>query len=357
MEGLGLKFFDNIYKGRKVLITGHTGFKGSWLTLWLKSLGAEISGYALEPEYKNSHYSLLNIHNINSIYEDIRDRNKLFNFIERTRPEIIFHLAAQSLVIKSYYKPYETMNINIVGTLNILEACRKFKFIKALINVTSDKCYKNKNKELYSEESELGGDDPYSASKACQDIISLSYLKSFSEDLLIASVRAGNVIGGGDWAENRLIPDIFKNINSKTKIRNPEYERSWQFVLDPLSGYLLLGQKLLLKNKQYCGAWNFGPKSKEKVINIVKKIKSNWNKVNYYKEEKKENYLETKSLHIDSAKAEKKLKWFPVLDINTAVKMTTLWYKKYYEEREIISSLHINRYIQNAKNKDAIWID
>lgn len=352
-----MKLFKNIYKGKKVLVTGHTGFKGSWLVLWLDSLSAEISGYALKPETPISHYSLLNVNNINSIYADIRDRNKLFDFIERVKPDIIFHLAAQSLVLKSYIEPYETMNVNIVGTLNILEACREFKFIKALINVTSDKCYKNTNKGLYDEESELGGDDPYSASKSCQEIISLSYLKSFFlKNFCMATVRAGNVIGGGDWAEDRLVPDIFRKIDIKTKVRNPEYERPWQFVLEPLSGYLLLGQKLLEGKNFFSGPWNFGPNSKEKVINIVNKIKSNWDKVEFFIEEKSEKYSETKSIYIDSTKAKEKLEWFPVWDIDKAVEKTTLWYKKFHEKKEILSLSHINQYIESAKNKKSIWI-
>lgn len=248
--------FNSIYKDKNVLITGHTGFKGSWLTLWLSKMGANVIGYSIDTPTSPAHHEMINLNNIISIEGDILDTKKLEKVINEHSPDIIFHLAAQSLVRKSYKEPLKTFETNIMGTLNILEICRKSQNVKAIVNITSDKCYENKDDgKDYTESDPMGGKDPYSASKGGAEIVSNAYRYSFlnpdhygeKHNILIANARAGNVIGGGDWAEDRLIPDIIRAVSNKKNvmIRNPKAIRPWQHVLESLNGYLLLGQKLL----------------------------------------------------------------------------------------------------------------
>ena len=268
--------FNNIYKGKKVFLTGHTGFKGSWLALWLTKLGAKVCGYSLEPNTTPSMFEELNIKDYieKSIIGDILDYEFLNNSIKDFQPDIIFHLAAQPLVRLSYFEPIQTYKTNVIGTLNVLEASRNCKSVKAFVNVTTDKCYENKEIEQgYKEDDPMGGYDMYSSSKGCVEILSSSFRRSFLQEensMAMATARAGNVIGGGDWALDRLIPDCIRSINKEIdiEIRNPVAVRPWQHVLEPLSGYLLLGQKLLEDGQKYAEGFNFGP-NEESVLTVA----------------------------------------------------------------------------------------
>lgn len=327
-----------IYQNKKVLITGHTGFKGSWLTLWLLRLGADVTGYALDPKNVKDNYLLIGLEGkIKDYRNDIRDYSKLFDVIKTEQPEIIFHLAAQPLVLESYEKPHYTFETNTQGTTNILEAFRQSETAKVLILITTDKVYENNEWVWgYRENDRLGGNDPYSASKAAAELLIHSYHKSFIEKddhKFIASVRAGNVIGGGDWAENRIVPDCIKAIekNEPIIIRNPKATRPWQHVLEPIGGYLKLGEKLLFGEKNLEGAWNFGPsiENNKTVLELVKKMISvygsgKFETVNISNAPKESNFL-----FLDISKAAINLKWKPILNLEETIKFTTEWYKNY----------------------------
>lgn len=369
METMGRLMFNNIYKDKKVFITGHTGFKGSWLSLWLTELGSKVIGYSLDYPSMPNHFSLLKI-DVITIQGDIRDRDNLLKALQKYEPDIVFHLAAQPLVRKSYINPYETFEINVMGTLNLFECCRSIDSVKAIINVTTDKCYENKEWIWgYRENEPLGGYDPYSASKACSEILTASYRRSFlnlneynkTHKTLLASVRAGNVIGGGDWGEDRLIPDLMRAVskNEKAFIRNPNAIRPWQFVLEPLSGYLLLGQQLLEGNKDFADAWNFGPDDKDckNVEYIVTKSKSIWDKISYEITNPDPEFHEATFLKLDCSKAKSLLKWTPILNIEEALNLTINWYKKYYEEGKIVSLDNLFYYTELAKKQNVIWIE
>ena len=278
--------FNGIYNNKTVLVTGHTGFKGSWLCFWLIQMGAKVIGYSLEPPTSPNHFELLNLDMV-SVIGDIRDSDKLNAVFAQYQPEIVFHLAAQPLVRLSYKEPVETFETNVIGTLKVFEACRSTKSVRAIVNITSDKCYQNKEWVWgYRENDPMGGYDPYSASKGCAELVTSSYRNSFfnvneygkSHNVLLASCRAGNVIGGGDWAKDRLMTDIMVAVSEgkKVVIRNPRATMPWQHVLEPLSGYLMLGQKLFEGKKEFAQAWNFGPGEqgaitvKEVVENIKK---------------------------------------------------------------------------------------
>ncbi len=361
--------FKGIYKDKRVFITGHTGFKGSWLLLWLKELGAEITGYSLPPDTNPNHISLLN-NGYENIYGDICDFDKLYLSILKYKPEIIFHLAAQSLVLKSYQDSINTFHTNILGTVNLLEICRKCSFVKAIVIVTSDKCYNNTEKNIgYKEDDPLGGKDPYSASKACVEIITKCYQESFfqinkfqkTHNLLISTARAGNVIGGGDWANNRIIPDIMKAAfnNLPVCLRNPLSIRPWQFVLESLSGYLLIGQKLLEGKPIFAQSWNFGPIQNEilSVQEIVLLLKRHWKKIQYKIDQNQTMQLETNILKLDSSKAHQFLQWSPVYDIKQAILATFSWYQQYYTQKEVISLKQLHEYIYAAKSKKLEWVN
>tara|TARA_B110000971_G_C19988316_1_gene490685 strand:+ start:519 stop:1589 length:1071 start_codon:yes stop_codon:yes gene_type:complete len=336
------------YKNKRILVTGATGFKGSWLCSWLLELGAKVYGTGFSPnQNKNLFYDLkLNKRIILKII-DIRDYDKLKNFIKITKPEIIFHLAAQPLVGVSYLKPIDTFNINFNGTLNILEIARSFKFIKSVIAVTSDKCYEDANKTSgYKENDKLGGVDPYSASKAASELVVNSYYKSFFKEKNkcgVSSVRAGNVIGGGDWSTYRLIPDCIRHLlkNKTIILRNPHYNRPWQHVLEPLRGYLVLAKKQFENPKKYSGAWNFGSNSKSivSVKKIAELIIKFWGKGKIKTTNNR--FYETKVLQIDSAKAKKNLKWIPTYNITQAVNITSDWYSDV--EREKINPINVTK--------------
>ncbi len=345
-------FNKTFFRRKKVFITGHTGFKGSWLTLWLASLGAEVKGYSLKPKTKDDHFVVAQVDKLcSSVVADVRNLEKLKREIKRFKPEIVFHLAAQPLVRHSYKDPLETYSTNIMGTVNILEAVRECDSVRCLINVTSDKCYRNTGlKTGYKELDPLGGNDPYSSSKACSEIVTEAYRNSFfkDRDVQISTARAGNVIGGGDWAEDRLIPDIMRALSRGTipVIRNRWSVRPWQHVLDPLSGYLLLASKM---DKKFDGAWNFGPTYK-KLMNvraIAKMIVDAMGGASIKELDDSNAPHEEKILTLDCSKAQKVLKWKPKLTVPDAAKWTANWYEKYFKSSKNIreySLLQIQKY-------------
>ncbi len=359
--------FSNIYKDKTVLVTGHTGFKGSWLILWLTKMGAHVIGYSLKAPTTPSHFDLLQL-DTTSIIGDIRDQEKLNSVFTEYKPDIVFHLAAQPLVLDSYLDPVKTYETNVIGTLKVFEACRQHN-VKAIVNITSDKCYENREWIWgYRENDPMGGFDPYSSSKGCAEILTSSYRNSYfnpseygkTHTTLLASCRAGNVIGGGDWAKDRLIPDIMRAIETDQSltVRNPHAVRPWQHVLEPLSGYLLVGQKLLEGKKEYATAWNFGPDDDETISvgEVVEHIKKIWNKFDYNITENNESKKhEATLLKLDCTKAKVKLGWKATWDSHQTFEYTTKWYKTFYEKKQILSYTHLRKYIKNAQGKQVIW--
>lgn len=357
--------FKNIYNGKKVFLTGHTGFKGSWLSLFLKELGAEVMGYSLEPNTDPSIYKICDIdRDIKSVIGDIKDLDKLCDAMKEFNPDIIFHLAAQPLVRLSYKEPKNTYETNVIGTLNVYEAARKCHSVKAIVSITTDKCYENKEWPYgYRENDPMGGYDPYSSSKGCAELLTASYRNSYFNELGIgiASARAGNVIGGGDWAEDRLIPDLVRATadNKTLVIRNPLATRPWQHVLEPLSGYLWLGALLLEGKNEYACGWNFGPNDNDilSVKEVLDLAVDTWG--NNYEVDSSVQPHEAQLLKLDISKAKAELKWKPVYDVNTAVTKTMEWYKNFYVNREAdIKNYTINQikeYIEEAKSKKVIW--
>ena len=329
------------WNDKRVLLTGHTGFKGSWLTLWLKKLGAKITGFSKDIPTNPSIFEIADVkHGINSIIGDIRNFNEIKDVIKKTEPEIIIHMAAQSLVRVSYTNPRETYETNVMGTVNLLDALRDQKNTRVIINVTSDKCYENKELERgYTEEDQIGGYDPYSSSKGCSELVTTTFRNSYfnsseydKHKIALASVRAGNVIGGGDWAEDRLIPDLIRSIinNVKVKIRNPDAIRPWQHVLEPLGGYLSLAEKIWLNGDKFAEAWNFGPIEENKPVSwIVNKISEFYGKKCITSFDTTQNPHETKSLKLDCTKAYEKLGWIPKTNLEQGLQLTVDWYKHY----------------------------
>jgi len=359
--------FNNIYRNKNVLITGHTGFKGSWLALWLTRLGAKVTGYALAPPTDPSHFELLHL-SIESIVGDIRDAAKVKQVFRAQKPEIVFHLAAQAIVRRSYQEPEATVASNVMGTVHVLEAARETGSVRAIVNVTSDKCYENREWPWgYREIDPLGGYDPYSASKGCSELITGSWRNSFfhprtygsAHQTLLASGRAGNVIGGGDWAEDRLIPDMMRAVssNEKVTIRNPQAVRPWQHVLEPLSGYLLLGQRLLEGRKEFSEAWNFGPSENENITvdEIVNQVQNIWPKMKYERGKTPDQPHEAGMLRLDCSKARAKLQWSPVWDGRTAVEKTVQWYRAFYESKAIRSLEDLESFVAEAKSRHIFW--
>jgi len=333
---------NNFYKNKKVFVTGATGFKGSWLCSWLLYMGAKVYGSGYSPnKNKNLFYKLKLQKKIKLGIFDIRDQKKLEKFIFKSKPSIIFHLAAQPLIIESYLKPHSTIDINVKGTLNILEASRKFNFIKSVVLITSDKCYENVGKlTRYKEEDALGGIDPYSASKSSSELIIRAYRESFFKNKRncgISSARAGNVIGGGDWSAKRLIPDCIKSLleNKVIYLRNPNFNRPWQHVLEPLRGYLMLAKMQYQEPKKYSDAWNFGTKnnSVKSVKEIVDYMISFWG-TGKIKVDNKNKFYEQKNLQLDIKKAKKKLKWNPTYSVKKGVEITTDWYLQVFKAKK-----------------------
>ncbi len=344
------------YHGKKVLITGHTGFKGSWLTLWLGNLGAEVIGYSLPPETTPSHFDLIPPKGV-SIMGDIRDRKKLQKVIADHRPEVVFHLAAQPLVRRSYLEPAETFETNVMGTVNILDACRQNESVKAILVITSDKCYENREWVWsYRENDPMGGYDPYSASKGAAELVTAAYRRSFfnnedygkTHETLVATCRAGNVIGGGDWSEDRLIPDIVRAIQKgeTLQIRSPEATRPWQHVLDALSGYLLLGQKLLEGNTTYADAWNFGPSDTDtlRVRELCARFEALWPTARFEWAEEPPTLHEASTLKLDCSKAHTLLQWHGKWSADQTIEKTVEWYRHYIENKEILSQTQLEQW-------------
>lgn len=333
-------FLKKFFKKKKIIITGHTGFKGSWLTAWLDLLGAQIVGISNGLSSSPSHYKLLKLKRVKNQTIDIRDFNSVKKIFKKYQPDFVFHLAAQSIVKKSYNQPINTWSTNVIGTVNVLEALREIKKKCVAIIITSDKAYENLEiNRGYHEDDRLGGKDPYSGSKASADIAVKSYVNSFfcskKNKILIATARAGNVVGGGDWSDNRLIPDCIRSWSKKKKviIRNPDSTRPWQHVLEAVYGYLLLAINLC-KNKTLHGeAFNFGPLNNQnyKVINLVRLMRSNWKNVSWKVfKSKKELYKESNLLKLNSKKANIKLNWKSVLKFRETVFLIADWYKNFY---------------------------
>lgn len=355
--------FNDIYRSRRIAITGHTGFKGSWLSVWLTDLGAIVSGFSLDVPTNPSHYTDMNLQLEDDLRGDVGNRMELAEFIKRTKPELVIHMAAQSLVRPSYEDPLNTFATNTMGTANVLNACLESDSVKAVIIVTSDKCYENDERNNgYKETDRLGGFDPYSASKGCAEIITESYRRSFAstKNLLVASVRAGNVIGGGDWARDRLIPDIARAVmnGEKITIRRPDATRPWQHVLEPLSGYLLLGRHLLEGDSSATGPWNFGPKldSTFTVRELVSKLSQHW-EFEFEFAEKVTGPHETNTLTLDCSKANSILNWNPIWSVEAMLKNTSTWYKEYLENHYVATVKQYKAFIDDAKTQEAIWIN
>jgi len=352
--------FNNTFKNKKVLVTGHTGFKGSWLALWLTQLGADVVGYALDAPTNPSLFEQLALQKIiKHVHGDVRDGEKLARVMASEKAEFVFHLAAQALVRLSYDEPKETYETNVLGTLNLFEAVRKTPSVRVVVNVTSDKCYENREVLTgYKENDPMGGFDPYSSSKGCAELLTASYRNSFfneakfgvSHNVALASARAGNVIGGGDWALDRLIPDCLRAVlkNEEIVIRSPNAIRPWQHVLEPLGGYLLLASKLYSEPLKYSGAWNFGP-SEEDAKTVGWMVKTLCEKLNYGDRvdiTNAEQPHEANYLKLDCAKAREQLKWQPKFNAEKALEKTVEWFDVYRSGGDIrrICDSQINEY-------------
>jgi len=365
MENLVAMSFWNCYRGKKVLITGHTGFKGSWLAIWLKELGAEVYGYALAPSSDADNFVTCNLEKeLYHLEGDVRDAEKLIAYFKQVQPDFAFHLAAQPLVLLSYQNPIETFETNLMGTVNFFEAVRRTPSVKAAVNITSDKCYDNKEWVWgYRENDPMGGKDPYSASKGCAELITSSYMSSFFQkgSCYVASARAGNVIGGGDWAADRIVPDYFRAIKAGEKlvIRNPKATRPWQHVLEPLSGYLNLGAALFINGETFVGGWNFGPEDSANysVQELIEKILLIEQSGGYTVPENLNKLYEANFLKLDISKAVSKLKWKPVLSFEETVRFTVEGYQVENQNSSTVLKNRIeqiNVYINKAKSK-AEW--
>lgn len=356
----------NFWENKKVFITGHTGFKGSWLCLWLHILGAEVIGYALNPPTDPSLFQICKIDKlVTSITADVRNGELLNKVMPEVCPEIVIHMAAQSLVRESYKNPVETYSTNVMGTVNFFEAVRNCKCVKAVINVTSDKCYENKEWIWsYRENDPMGGYDPYSSSKGCAELVTNAYLKSFfnpdnykEHGISLASVRAGNVIGGGDWAEERLIPDCVRSLveNKPLVIRYPDAVRPWQHVIEPLYGYLLLAQRLYQDGSAFASGWNFGPNDEDvkPVRWLVERITEMWGDNALWTVEQGNKPYEAHFLKLDCSKAKSKLGWYPQWDLTVALEKTVEWYKAFKNQKNMldITSEQIRSYEKCIKKE------
>lgn len=352
--------FANAYEGRKVLVTGHTGFKGSWLCLWLTELGAQVTGFALPPDTTPSHWSLLNLNAVDDIRGDLRQEQQIEAVLASVQPDVVFHLAAQPLVRRSYREPVLTFDTNVTGLVHLLEATRKTESVRAFVNATTDKVYLEQSTDTgYREDHSLGGHDPYSTSKACAELITECYRKSFFQvsATRVATARAGNVIGGGDWSEDRLVPDLIRAVTqgSTLQIRNPNSVRPWQHVLEPLSGYLQLGQQLLAGNAVE-GPWNFGPSAGAtlSVRTLISEIGGDW-------PELQSEFLvgphphEAATLQLDCSKAERLLNWRPVWSADSTFHHTSRWYREFYDQGTLLSRLDLREYVDEARSLGLSW--
>jgi CDP-glucose 4,6-dehydratase len=352
--------FGGVYADRRVLVTGHTGFKGSWLCLWLRELGAQVSGLSLPPPTVPNLFDLLEL-DIDSYIHDIADTDAVDAAFRASEPEIVFHLAAQPLVLRSYEQPVETFRTNLHGLVNVLESCRRTESVRAVVVVTSDKCYENRDWPWpYRESDRLGGHDPYSASKAAAEIIAHSYRQSFfsgSGRARVATARAGNVIGGGDWGVNRLLPDVARAVadNTVLRIRCPQAVRPWQHVLDCLSGYLLLGRRLLADDLNGQAAWNFGPDntSCRTVQEIIAEAALHWPAVRW-EIDGEPRPVETQLLQLDTSLARERLRWTPVWDWQRAVAETVAWYAAFQAGR-VATGEQLAAYVNDARAAQVAW--
>lgn len=363
--------FNGIYAGKKVLVTGHTGFKGSWLSIWLRAMGAQVVGYALPPDTKPSMFEVTGLHNhLVHMEGDVRDYEHLSRVVLEHRPDMVFHLAAQPLVRLSYQQPRYTFETNIMGTVNLLEALRASDTVRVCTVITSDKCYENHEWDYsYRENDALGGYDPYSSSKAGAELAISAYRRSFfnndSTQAAIASARAGNVIGGGDWALDRLVTDAIKSLvaGEPIPVRNPDAVRPWQFVLEPLSGYLWLAARLWQQGDELASGWNFGPND-DVIMNvgeIATRLAGQWGSGTW--QDRSDSSLsaphEANYLQLDCSKARRLLDWFPVYSIEQAIDATVAWYKNYYrpagDDAYDLTLAQINDYVRQAQVKRVKW--
>ena len=339
------------WANRKVLITGHTGFKGSWLSMWLGSLGARVTGYSLEPPSKPAMFELLSLDDqMDSVIGDIRDLDRLADTVQTSEPSVIFHLAAQSLVRPSYEDPLGTYTTNVIGTANLLEVARSARDLDAVVVVTSDKCYADRgDKRHHVEQDPMGGHDPYSSSKGCAELVTSAFRSSYfekagasSRPVPIATTRAGNVIGGGDWATDRLIPDIVRSFGAHepVRIRNPHAVRPWQHVLEPLGGYLVLAERLCTDGMAYADAWNFGPlESDARPVGwIVEQLATVWGSGFEWTIDDGDHPHESGFLMLDIAKAQAELHYSPRLDLAKALVWVAEWYDAYLRQRDLLES-------------------
>ena len=355
----------SFWHGRRAFVTGHTGFKGSWLSLWLERLGADVCGVALDPPTDPSLFKEARVaHGMRSEIADIRDLERVRAILCEHRPEVVFHMAAQPLVRKSYEDPVGTYATNVMGTVNVLESVRGCDSVRAVVVITTDKCYENKEWVWpYRESDRLGGYDPYSNSKACVELVVSAYRNSFyppahydQHGLAIASARAGNVIGGGDWAEDRLVPDIMRAFaaNKVLTIRSPKAVRPWQHVLEPLSGYLKLAEKLCEAGVQYGDAWNFGPEySDAKPVEwVVRELAADWGGDAHWQVDDQTHPHEAQMLKLDCSKALQSLDWRPVLPLKLALRLTADWYRRWNagEDARSIAIGQIDQYVQLSKD-------
>lgn len=335
------------WKDKSVFITGHTGFKGGWLSLWLQDCGAKLTGYSLKPKTNPNLYDTASVSDgMNSIFGDIRDLEFLTESLVASSPDVVFHMAAQPLVRFSYENPIDTYTTNVIGTINLFEAVRKSDSVRAVVNVTTDKCYENKEWIWgYREDDAMGGRDPYSSSKACSELVTQAYRKSFFNShkaANIASGRAGNVIGGGDWAEDRLIPDILKALidEKPVEVRNPFAIRPWQHVLEPLSGYLTLAERLWVDGEIYAGGWNFGPEERDikRVSSVTEYLVEHWGAATGWVHDESEQPHEAQLLKLDISKAKSILNWSPTWNLNMALDSVIEWHQEWLKGRDLKST-------------------
>ena len=363
-----VNLFDGKYNGKTVLLTGNTGFKGSWMAYWLYKMGAKVIGYSKDIPSDPNHFKLLEDCYSEKITGDVTDMLHIEKILGAYKIDLVFHLAAQSLVRYSYRHTIETFQTNVMGTANVIEACKHHSSVKGVVIVTSDKCYENfEDDRPYNENDRMGGYDPYSASKGCAELVTSSYRRSFfsvneygkKHHFILASGRAGNVIGGGDWSEDRLIPDVVKNAHKgqSTEIRNPKATRPWQHVLEPISGYLLLGQKILEGDVSVSDGWNFGPQNNEtlSVQEVLDTAIHIWPSIIFDTPTQHNIPHEAKLLRLDCTKSNNMLQWHPVWNTDTAIENTILWYKNFYEHGVLNTEADLNSYITKAKELNYIW--